>query len=371
MPDSPADTESLDEYDPTNDETFESTYAVFGELRARCPVAHSTAFDGFWAVTRYQDIHDILMQPRPLHHVGAQCRAGLVDHRTQTAAASRPARPHALSQGDRSRARRAARVAGIEEHDARMSPARSCSRSSRWAKRISSSTSRARCPPRCSANGSASPSADAGVVAHGESLREGLGVVRQEQRRRRGGAARRDGGGSDRRAAARAARSRARSRRARCSKPATNSGQPFPEALLAGCVRQVLVVGLVAPPILLGSIAVHLSRDVELQEQLRDDLSLVPGRGGGIPAALHALPRLRALGAGTTWSCMAGESSLASRSHWCMPPRTATNPSFRRRMSSSCAAPTSVSTWRSAAARTCAPASRSRVRSCASRSRSC
>ena len=26
-------------------------------------MAHSTAFDGFWAVTRYQDIHDILMQP--------------------------------------------------------------------------------------------------------------------------------------------------------------------------------------------------------------------------------------------------------------------------------------------------------------------
>jgi cytochrome P450 len=55
-----------------------------------------------------------------------------------------------------------------------------------------------------------------------------------------------------------------------------NEGNPFPEVLLAGCVRQVLVVGLVAPPILLGSIAVHLSRDVSLQRQLREDLSLVP-----------------------------------------------------------------------------------------------
>ena len=55
-----------------------------------------------------------------------------------------------------------------------------------------------------------------------------------------------------------------------------DAGQPFPEVLLAGCVRQVLVVGLVAPPILLGSIAVHLSRDPQLQRQLRDDLSLVP-----------------------------------------------------------------------------------------------
>ncbi len=52
-------------------------------------------------------------------------------------------------------------------------------------------------------------------------------------------------------------------------------GKPFPDALLAGCVRQVLVVGLVAPPILMGSIAVHLSRDPQLQQQLRADRSLM------------------------------------------------------------------------------------------------
>src|SRR5690606_37255915 len=47
-----------------------------------------------------------------------------------------------------------------------------------------------------------------------------------------------------------------------------NDGKPFPEALLAGCLRQVLVVGLVAPHILLGSIAVHLARDKQLQQHL-------------------------------------------------------------------------------------------------------
>jgi cytochrome P450 len=55
-----------------------------------------------------------------------------------------------------------------------------------------------------------------------------------------------------------------------------NDGKPFPENLLAGCVRQVLVVGLVAPPILLGSIAVHLSKDRDLQAHLRADPSLIP-----------------------------------------------------------------------------------------------
>src|SRR6478752_6120942 len=59
----PPDPSQLNEYDPVVPETFESAHAVFADLRSRCPVAHSTAYDGFWAVTRYQDIYDILMQP--------------------------------------------------------------------------------------------------------------------------------------------------------------------------------------------------------------------------------------------------------------------------------------------------------------------
>jgi cytochrome P450 len=41
-------------------------------------------------------------------------------------------------------------------------------------------------------------------------------------------------------------------------------------------VRQVLVVGIVAPTVVLGSIAVHLARDAELQARLRADPSLIP-----------------------------------------------------------------------------------------------
>src|ERR1041384_1003947 len=59
-PDAPS---LLNEYDPTVAETFDSAHEVFADLRAHCPVAHSTAFDGFWAVTRYQDVYDMLMQP--------------------------------------------------------------------------------------------------------------------------------------------------------------------------------------------------------------------------------------------------------------------------------------------------------------------
>ncbi|KAH8767827.1 putative cytochrome P450 [Hyaloscypha finlandica] len=45
---------------------------------------------------------------------------------------------------------------------------------------------------------------------------------------------------------------------------------------LIACLRQSLVVGMVAPPLLIGAICNHLSKDQELQTQLRSDLSLIP-----------------------------------------------------------------------------------------------
>jgi cytochrome P450 len=47
------------------------------------------------------------------------------------------------------------------------------------------------------------------------------------------------------------------------------NGAPLPPEMLVGCVRQILVVGLVAPPVFLGSVAVHLARHPELADQLR------------------------------------------------------------------------------------------------------
>lgn len=62
-------------------------------------------------------------------------------------------------------------------------------------------------------------------------------------------------------------------------------GEPLPDEMILGTVRQVLVVGIVAPTVLMGSIAVHLSRDRALQAQLRADPAL-------IPAALEEFLRL-------------------------------------------------------------------------------
>jgi len=53
-------------------------------------------------------------------------------------------------------------------------------------------------------------------------------------------------------------------------------GKPLPEDMVLGTIRQMIVVGMIAPCVFIGSMAVHLAEHPDLQHQLRDDLSLVP-----------------------------------------------------------------------------------------------
>ncbi len=62
-------------------------------------------------------------------------------------------------------------------------------------------------------------------------------------------------------------------------------GARLPHEGVVGCVRQVLIVGLFAPLVTTGSIVVHLSRNPELQQYLREN----PDR---VPAAVEEFLRL-------------------------------------------------------------------------------
>ncbi|MAK59545.1 MAG: cytochrome [Ponticaulis sp.] len=57
---------------------------------------------------------------------------------------------------------------------------------------------------------------------------------------------------------------------------ARQNGEPLPEDMIVGTVRQVLVVGIVAPLVMVGSVSVHLSRHKDLQDQLRASPELIP-----------------------------------------------------------------------------------------------
>ncbi len=56
-----------------------------------------------------------------------------------------------------------------------------------------------------------------------------------------------------------------------------DDGNPLPEDMILGTIRQVLVVGIIAPTVFIGSVAVHLSRDQALQRRLRENPELIPG----------------------------------------------------------------------------------------------
>ena len=54
--------EGPQDFDPLAKETFDSPYTVYSDLRQKCPVAHSQAWNGFWAFMNYEDVHAALLQ---------------------------------------------------------------------------------------------------------------------------------------------------------------------------------------------------------------------------------------------------------------------------------------------------------------------
>ena len=54
------------------------------------------------------------------------------------------------------------------------------------------------------------------------------------------------------------------------------NGELLPDNLVLGTIRQMIVVGMIAPGVFIGSMLVHLAEHQELQDQLRSDPSLIP-----------------------------------------------------------------------------------------------
>jgi cytochrome P450 len=54
------------------------------------------------------------------------------------------------------------------------------------------------------------------------------------------------------------------------------NGEPLPEDMVLGTVRQFIVVGMIAPSVFVGAMIVHLAQNPDVQDELRSDPSLVP-----------------------------------------------------------------------------------------------
>lgn len=55
-----------------------------------------------------------------------------------------------------------------------------------------------------------------------------------------------------------------------------HDGEPLPDDLVLGTIRQMIVVGMIAPSVFIGAMAIHLAQHVDVQTRLRTDLDLVP-----------------------------------------------------------------------------------------------
>lgn len=270
------------DFDALAPETFDSPYALYSDLRARCPVARSDAWGGFWALLRYEDVCHAAADfrtftttvqnvvPRvaftgrrpPLHfdppeHTLYRRALNPLFSDLQLRALEPRIRAHARALLDPLLARGSGDVC------------------------LDFST---HLPIRVFADWMNLQEEEAAQLARvgrafNVAVQSNLDALVKETSLEmyamaRGLVARR-----------RAAPLDPQTDPASALLAARHEGQPLPEELLIGCIRQVLVVGIIAPTVLVGSIAIHLCRHPDLQAQLRAEPAL-------IPAALEELLRL-------------------------------------------------------------------------------
>jgi cytochrome P450 len=271
-----------DDFDPHALETFDNVHDTYRRLRRECPVAHSNAHGGFWALTRHADIVEAVTDPATFitSKINVIPNMSLGERRPPL---GKDPPEHTPFRKALDRTLRAVRVAGMErklrEHAVRELE-------------------------RMIAAGGGNISTDFATIFPAWVAVEWLNLPAEHARTladvaRLYNVAWR---AADTEAVAQTSRdlytiaeALVEERQKAPREPATDPASallaehtpegPIPVNYVVATIRQALVVGLMAPPPLFGSICVHLSRDLGLQDTLRAD----PSR---IPAAVEELLRL-------------------------------------------------------------------------------
>lgn len=262
-----------DDFDPLQPETFDSPHAVYRDLRVRCPVAHTSAWGGFWALTRHEDVATAAATP----DVFVTSVQNVVPKVAFTG--RRP--PLHLDPPEHTPYRRALAPLLTERKVAALAPLVRDICRDLLAKMV--------------AKGGGDVVADysahmpIATFAHWMNLDAASVAKLTEVGKRYNIAVQSNDMDATKEASAilyDMARAIVADRQANpmpTDQDATSAllavrvdGEPLPHEMVIGTIRQVLVVGIIAPSVMIGSIAVHLSRDRALQDRLRADPSLVP-----------------------------------------------------------------------------------------------
>ncbi|MBK8629468.1 MAG: cytochrome P450 [Sphingomonadales bacterium] len=263
----------MDDFNPVHAETFDSPHDQFRHLRDTCPVAHTSAWGGFWALTRHEDV--------AMAAADSDAFITSVQNVVPKVAFTGRRPPLHLDPPEHTPYRRAIAPLMTGRAIARLEPI---------ARQICADL----LAPML-AKGGGDICADYGaflpirVFAHWMNLEpdqiEELSAVG-----RRYNIAVQSAQEAETKEAslllydmARAILADRKTNPRDSEADATSAllavrvdGEPLPEDMIVGTIRQVLVVGIIAPTVMIGSIAVHLCRFPDVQAQLRADPSLIP-----------------------------------------------------------------------------------------------
>jgi len=282
MTERPSQASGTDDFDPNAPETFDNVHDTYRRLRRECPVAHSNAHGGFWALTRHADIVKAVTDPATFitSKINVIPNMSLGERRPPL---GKDPPEHTPYRKALDRTLRAVRVAGMEpklrEHAVRelgrMIAAGGGNISTDFATIFPAwvAVEWLNLPPEHAAT-----LADVARLYNVAWRNEDTEAVAQTSRNLYD-----------------IAEALVEDRRNSPREPATDPASallaeqtpdgPIPLNYIVATIRQALVVGLMAPPPLFGSICVHLARDADLQALLRAE----PAR---IPAAIEELLRL-------------------------------------------------------------------------------
>lgn len=273
MADAPADERLTDDLDPLAPETFTSAHEDMARLRQTCPVAHSNSFNGFWALLRYDDVTTVLK-----------------DYQTFTTTVQNVV-PKVAFTG-----RRPPLHFDPPEHTVYrrvLTPFFTTARMDAFEPAVRQVTVDLLQPFVHAGGGDLcaelTHQLPGHVFAKFFNLSTELSLAIKEVTTRYNRALQE---GNDEGVKATSLEMYAiaegiiAARKAAPMDPseditsaflaARQDGEPLPEPLILGTIRQLIVVGMIAPSIFIGSVAVHLAENPDVQALLRADRSLVP-----------------------------------------------------------------------------------------------
>lgn len=258
----------MSDFDPLAPETFDSFHEEFARLRAGCPVAWSDAYNGYWALTRYEDVVAAARDP--------ELWTTTVQNVVPKVAFTGRRPPLHLDPPEHTPYRAALNPYFTSEKMARLEPRLRAIVGDLWQALVDAGGGDV-----CEGFSHRLPGY---VFAEFFNLTPELGL-RIREASKDFNVAVQDFVEEDVKRTSIALYDIAREiiamRKAEPLDPADDPASGLlatglPEDMLLGTIRQFIVVGMIAPSVFIGSLVIHLAAHPELQAELRADPSLVP-----------------------------------------------------------------------------------------------